>query len=211
MRPSLHRPARQCAVPAILAALLLAGPGTAIAADPAPSPNPLWQAYPLDIGGGTSRKPPPATPESTTPAPSVRVDPPSAHGAPLEEEILLYAGIAGIVACAGVAVRRQLRRRRASQPVTCEIAWSPDERGPAFTAILFGAGETPRLVAESRRFTRQASTLPAENATTHDAYAELVEHLVSVGSEPYEHGPHWWDLSLRPVGSARPPKEVLHA
>jgi hypothetical protein len=211
MRPSLHHPAWQCAVPAILAALLLACPGTAVAADPAPSPNPLWNAYPLDIGAGTSTKPPPATPASTTPAPSVRVDPPSGHGATLQEEFLLYAGIAGIVVCAGVAVRRQLRRRRASRPVTCEITWSPDERGGAFTAILSGAGEVPHLVAESRRFTRDPSTLPAENAVTHDAYAELVEHLVSVGWEPYEHGPHWWDLSLRPVGSAQPSKEVLHA
>ncbi len=128
----------------------------------------------------------------------------------MKEEMLLYAGIGAIVVCAGVAVGRQLRRRRASQPVTCEITWSPDERGGAFTAILSGAGDVPRMVAESRRFTRQPSTLPAENATTHDAYAELVEHLVSVGWEPYEHGPHWWDLSLRPVGSARAPKEALH-
>jgi hypothetical protein len=210
MRPSLQRPAWQPAVPAVLAATCLACTGAAVAADPAPSPDPLWKAYPLDIGGGTSTKAPPAKPASTTPAPSVQIDPPTEHRTPLSEELLLYGAIVGAAACAGGLAGRQLRRRRTSEQLVCEISWTPDERGGAFTAILSGAGDKPRLVAESRRFTRHPTPLPADNATTYDAYSELVDHLVSVGWEPYERGPQWWDLSLRPVGSARPPTEALH-
>jgi hypothetical protein len=44
--------------------------------------------------------------------------------------------------------------------------------------------------------------LPDEGARSHDAYAELVRNLVSHGWEPYQRGPHWWALSLRP---SRPP------
>jgi hypothetical protein len=93
--------------------------GTALAADPAASPDPLWKVYPLDIGGDTSTKPPPARPASTTPVPTpwIRIDQQTQQDSPFGAAMLLYAAIAGMV-CAAYATGRQLRRRRSARSPT---------------------------------------------------------------------------------------------
>jgi hypothetical protein len=93
--------------------------GTAVA-DLAPSPDPLWNAYPLDIGGGTRNAPTPAQPASTTPAPtsSIRLDQQPQQDRRLGAALLAYAAIAGIVVCAVYTTGRQLRCRRAARRPT---------------------------------------------------------------------------------------------
>jgi hypothetical protein len=194
-----------------MAAICLACSATAVAADtPTPTPDPLWKAYPLDIAGSSRQRPQAAqqsaTPTtSTTHASTVRLDPPSRHSAPVGAAIFLYAAIAGIVLCVAAMARAQLRRRRSRKPVTCEISWTPDDRGGAFRATVSGAGDKPRLLAESRRFARRSDAVPEDDAVSHDVHSELVDNLVSAGWVPYERGPHWWDLRLRPESSPRPP------
>jgi hypothetical protein len=102
----------QPAVPAVIAAVVLACAGSAGADASAPTPGPLWKAYPLDTGRSTSTTRLQTQPAITKPTPSIRLD--SRHQVtPLGILILFYAALGGMVLCLAGLARQHVRRRRA--------------------------------------------------------------------------------------------------
>src|SRR5919197_187602 len=100
------------ALPAVIAPVALACAASAGAADPsAPTPGPLWKAYPLDTGKSASTTPVQAQPTSTTPTSSARLDP-RRQVAPLGILILFYAALGGVALCVVGLAGRHVRRRR---------------------------------------------------------------------------------------------------
>lgn len=98
----------------LAATLALAGPASALAAhEPRPTPEPLWDAYPLDPGLPTSTAPPqaPALFDSA-PESQGQVNRPTSHHAPLAVTVIFFGAMAALVACTAVALPPARRRRR---------------------------------------------------------------------------------------------------
>lgn len=192
-----------------MAALLLAGSASAPGADGTrPTPDPLWKAFPLQTGRPTDAQSVQAPKLFAAPAqPPEAQAPAAAQGPSATVTIVFFGAVVVLIVCLALAARRALRRR-ARRPVTCEISWSPGERDGAFRATATATGDEPRVVAESRRFTRRPPDAPDEDAASKAAYAELVRDLVSDGWEPYDHGRDWWATRLRRTPSAEQHSEA---
>jgi hypothetical protein len=203
-----HSRWRRC-VPALVALACLVGPAATASAQQ-PDPAPLWKAFPLSPkrpAGSMAREHPTGAP-LRVPAPA-RSRPARASGAgsasdgrsasqdtPRPVAIAFYGALAGLCAIAAGALTMRVMRRR-SQPVTCEITWSPGANGDAFRATARLDGEEPWIVAQSRRFERDSPDPPAYDAASHQAYDELLRDLYADGWLPYERGREWWAMRLR--------------
>ena len=199
---------RWCCVPALVALTCLLGP-SAIALAQQPDPAPLWKAYPLSPqkpSGSTAGEHPTGAP-LRVPAPARTNDArasggrTSGGGTPVAVAVAFYGALAGLCAIAAGALTMRVMRRR-SQPVTCEIRWSPGDEGDAFRATTQSDGEEEWVVAQSRRFERRSPDQPAYDAASLAAYDELLRNLYADGWMPYERGREWWAMRLRRDASA---------
>jgi hypothetical protein len=222
LAPARHRP------PVLPLALVICAVVPAVAAgqQAAPTPEPLWKAYPLDTGKPKSATPlsrpaeqlpsRPGSAETTRP-----LSDPDGRSAPALVQALLFGAAGAILALAfawGVlpawrAQRspRDVRRGRADGPAagsglappkpsagtTCEIGWSPSARGVTFQATADLPGRGADVIAESPPVAPPDAGAPPKTLASRLAHQQLVQALEGAGWERCGRGSDWYAMRFR--------------
>jgi hypothetical protein len=197
----------------VAVAALCASPTLAVAADK-PTPEQLWNAYPLDPPGKGPELEVPAS-GAATPTAAPKTAPARDAGSGFPVGLAVGIGIA-LFAIGMVLGSRRHRNRRpapaAAKPppgprpgATCEIRWRGGIVGPHFRAVMEVPGESgTQLIARSEKVDWPPILPPTPEPQLVDAARALARDLVEAGWRPEGHGPEWYSQRFAWSGARTP-------
>jgi hypothetical protein len=206
----------------VLVAVVALGvlPMHAVAAD-RPTPEQLWDAYPLDPPAKGPRLEVPASSGVATPAPSREPTPAADEGSGFPVALVLGLGL-GIALFATGLVLGGRRRTRPPAPAaaesppgpragaTCEIRWRGGIVGPHFRAVMTVPGESgAQQIARSPRVDWPPILPPTPEPQVVEAARALARELVDAGWQPEGHGDEWYSQRFAWSG-AQAPQPIEH-
>jgi hypothetical protein len=185
----------------------------AVAADK-PTPEQLWDAYPLDPPAkGPQLQVPASGAAAPTASPKTAPAPDAGSGFPLA----LVAGIGAALFVIGVVLGSRRHRARRPAPAaaqspsgphpgaTCEIRWRGGIVGPHFRAVMTVPGEPgSRLIARSPMIDWPPILPPAPEPQMVEAARALARALVAAGWRPEGRGDEWYSQRFAWSGARAP-------
>jgi hypothetical protein len=191
----------------VAAALAVCSPLAAAADDP--TPEQLWNAYPLNPPAKGPQLDVPASSGVATPAPTKAPAADEGSGFPLALVIGIGAGLFAIGLLIGSRRRARAPAPKAPAPppgprpgATCEIRWRGGIVGPHFRAVMTVPGEDEgRLVARSPKVEWPPVLPPTPEPQVVEAARALARDLVAAGWTPNGHGAEWYSQRFAWTGA----------
>jgi hypothetical protein len=187
-----------------------ASPALAVAAD-TPTPEQLWDAYPLD--------PPAKGPRLHVPASGAAAPAAGQENAPAADEgsgfpLALAVGIGMALFAVGLTLGSRRHRTRRPGPAsaaplrpgaTCEIRWRGGIVGPHFRAVMTVPGESgSHLIARSEKVDWPPILPPTPEPRVLEAARALARELVAAGWRPEGRGTEWYSQRFAWTGAQAP-------
>jgi hypothetical protein len=183
-------------------------PALAVAADK-PTPEQLWEAYPLE--------PPAKGPQLEVPASGAATPAAGRETAPSADEgsgfpLALAVGIGMALFAVGLALGGRRHRNRRAAPAagwrpgaTCEIRWRGGIVGPHFRAVMTVPGESEsQVIGRSEKVDWPPILPPAPEPPVVEAARALARDLVAAGWRPQGRGTEWYSQRFAWTGAQAP-------